>query len=119
MSESWVLTAGHCCNGIMGGEIAAGILDRHDGENGQYSTFTKFLHPDYNAGNTNNDVCLLKLDTPFDLSNGTIQTIALNRIEDGDWPSGTVFTVTGWGTLQVSTSGVFYFRNSIKEIIQL
>ena len=86
----------------MGGEIAAGILDRHDGENGQYSTFTKFLHPDYSAGNTNNDVCLLKLDTPFDLTNGTIQTIALNRIEDADWPSGTMFTVTGWGTLQVS-----------------
>jgi len=100
LNESWVLTAGHCCNGINGGEIAAGILNRHEDTEGQYSTFTKFLHPDYNPGNTNNDVCLLKLDQPFDLSDGTITTIDLNRIEDGDWPSGTVFTVTGWGTLQ-------------------
>ena len=56
MNESWVLTAGHCCNGINGGEIAAGILNRHEDTEGQYSTFTKFLHPDYNPGNTNNDV---------------------------------------------------------------
>merc|ERR1712109_52295 len=75
LNESWVLTAGHCCNGINGGEIAAGILNRHEDTEGQYSTFTKFLHPDYNPGNTNNDVCLLKLDQPFDLSDGTITTI--------------------------------------------
>ena len=25
MNENWVLSAGHCCNGLAGGEIAAGI----------------------------------------------------------------------------------------------
>ena len=99
MNSDWVLTAGHCCNGLDGGEIAAGINDRFDNENAQVSTFTMVLHPDYNGGNTNNDVCLLKLDTPLNLTD-KVQTIGLNRKDD--WEKGVMFTVSGWGTLTVS-----------------
>jgi len=101
MNENWVLSAGHCCNGLAGGEIAAGINDRFDNENAQLTGFTKFLHPDYNPSNTNNDVCLLKLDTPLTL-NEKVKPIKLNRKDD--WESGTMFTVTGWGTLTAGGS---------------
>ena len=102
LSENWVLSAGHCCYGIDGGEIAAGINDRFDNDNAHLTGFTKFLHPDYNPSNTNNDVCLLKVDKPFDFANNTrLGSVKLNTIE-GDWEGGTKFTVTGWGTTSVS-----------------
>ena len=99
LSADWVLSAGHCCAGINAGEIAAGINDRYDNENkAQTSTFTKFLHPDYSASNTNNDVCLLKLDMPLNLTSDRVSPIKLNRFDE--WED-VKFTVTGWGTTSV------------------
>ena len=75
---------------------------RYDPENeGQASTFTKFLHPDYSASNTNNDVCLLRLNTPLNFTNPKVGPIELNRFDD--WDDKTDFTVTGWGTTSVSS----------------
>ena len=53
--------------------------------------------------NTNNDVCLLKLDGPLDLSNSTessVAPIALNT--NPDIELGPKFVVSGWGTTSVS-----------------
>merc|ERR1711962_42644 len=97
LAEEWVLSAGHCCAGISGGQIAAGINDRFDNANAQLSTFTQFLHPDYSASNTNNDVCLLKLDVPLNFTSGRVAPVALNRNDDWD---DVYFTVAGWGTTQ-------------------
>ena len=71
---------------------------RFDNANAQLSTFTQFLHPDYSAGNTNNDVCLLKLDTPFNFTSGRVAPVSLNQNDDWNDES---FTVTGWGTTSV------------------
>ena len=63
-----------------------------------FSTMIFFL-----CRNTNNDVCLLKLDGPLDLSNSTesaVAPIALNT--NPDIELGPKFVVSGWGTTSVS-----------------
>merc|ERR1711997_43562 len=110
LSQDWVLSAGHCCYGLDGGQIAAGINDRFDDANAHLTGFTKFLHPDYNPGNTNNDVCLLKVSNAFNFTNKRLAPIELNRNED--W-AGSSFTVTGWGTL---TSGSSSLPTMLQEV---
>merc|ERR1719461_562639 len=72
LNENWVLSAGHCCAGIGDvGEIVAGTNNRFDDEDVdgvQIRSYVSKLHPDYNAGNTNNDVCLLRLNEPLNLT---------------------------------------------------
>jgi len=102
LNENWVLSAGHCCAGIGDvGEIVAGTNNRFDDEDVdgvQIRSYVSTLHPDYNAGNTNNDVCLLKLNEPLNLTANGVRAIELNRFDD--WSGGEPFTVSGWGTLQ-------------------
>ena len=67
----------------------------------QYRSYEHILHPKYSPGTTNNDVCLLRLSEPLNMTNPkSVKAIALNRRDD--FESGEMFTVTGWGTLQVS-----------------
>ena len=67
----------------------------------QYRSYEHILHPKYSQGSTNNDVCLLRLSEPLIMTNPkSVKAIALNRRDD--FESGEMFTVTGWGTLQVS-----------------
>ena len=67
----------------------------------QYRSYEHIIHPEYNSGNVNNDVCLLRLSEPLNMTNPkSVKAIALNRRDD--YESGEMFTVTGWGTLQVS-----------------
>ena len=64
INENWVLSAGHCCQGILGsGDVVAGGVDIYLPEGvEQHRKITKFLHPDYDSPTINNDVCLLKVN---------------------------------------------------------
>ena len=74
-------------------------FDDEDVDGVQIRSYVSTLHPDYNSGNTNNDVCLLRLNEPLNLTANGVKAIELNR--DDDWSGGEPFTVSGWGTLQV------------------
>ena len=69
-----MLSAGHCCAGIIGsGDVVAGGIDIYLPEGvEQHKKITKFSHPDYDSGTINNDVCLLKV------------IIVMNSIKDFD-----------------------------------
>ena len=76
------------------------LLHRYGDDDSQTRTYSHIIHPDYNANNINNDVCLLKLDKPLNLT-ATVKPIKLNRRED--WTD-EYMMVSGWGTLTVSFS---------------
>ena len=62
----------------------------------QYRSYEHILHPKYSQGSTNNDVCLLRLSEPLNMTNPkSVKAIAWNRRDD--FESGEMFTVTGWG----------------------
>ena len=75
-------------------------MQRYGDDDSQTRTYSHIIHPDYNANNINNDVCLLKLDKPLNLT-ATVKPIKLNRRED--WTD-EYMMVSGWGTLTVSFS---------------
>ena len=107
-----IITAAHCCNHFEDGEqfqdqlertrISAGLIDIDDTVNGQERSVKSYLiHPDYNETvNHHNDICLLTLDSDLEL-NDNVKAIALN---DEDIGFGTKCNVSGWGTLEVSSS---------------
>ena len=76
------------------------LTNRFGDEDTQYRTYEHILHPEYNPSNIDNDICLLKLSEPLNMTNPkSVKAIALNRRDD--FSSGEPFTVTGWGTLEV------------------
>jgi len=97
LNENWVLSAGHCCEGIIGsGDIVAGGIDIYLPEGvEQHRSITKFKNPDYDSSSLDGDVCLLKVDKPFEFSD-EVGPITLDT--NLDYEPGTLFTVTGWGT---------------------
>merc|ERR1711981_1143273 len=70
----------------------------------QVRSYVSTIHPDYNPGNINNDVCLLRVNEPFNLTAKNIKAIEINRFDD--WDNHEPFTVTGWGTLQSGGSSL-------------
>jgi len=100
VNENWVLSAGHCCAGVIGsGDIVAGGIDIYLPEGvEQHRSVTKFSYPDYDSSTIDGDVCLLKVDEPFEF-NDEIQPIALDT--NLDWNTIGIpanFMVSGWGT---------------------
>ena len=91
------------CNGIENDQRFSNcivFIQRYGDDDSQTRTYSHIIHPDYNANNINNDVCLLKLDKPLNLT-ATVKPIKLNRRED--WTD-EYMMVSGWGTLTVSFS---------------
>ena len=97
------MSAGHCCAGIIGsGDVVAGGIDIYLPEGvEQHKSITKHSHPDYDSATINNDLCLLKVNSPFEL-NDEVAPIAIDKT--GGWSDGDYFTVSGWGTKSVRQS---------------
>lgn len=79
ISNDWILTAGHCVDGVESFEVHLGALEtRNFTERGRQirRTNTSVLHPYYWRRIVLNDIALIRLDTPVEYSD-TIQPIAL------------------------------------------
>jgi len=102
IAESWILTAAHCFFGqsnfnnyrVTAGEhnirVTEGLEQRR-------RIVEAILHPDYNDRSLNNDVCLLRLENPLNLTADGVRAINLNS--DANCPADQqVCEVAGWGT---------------------
>ena len=112
-SEDVIITAAHCCDHfrswyltdfeIIGGELD---LSKESGTEQKHSIKGYKKHPGYvhleSRGKfirLESDVCLLYLDTPFDLTQPDISTIA---IAHEDPSQSTECLISGWGKTIVS-----------------
>lgn len=98
LSPYWVVTAAHCTEGTAATTLKVRVGD-HNTNSAESSEQTrnvvaKYEHPQYNSRNVNNDMTLLKLDSPLDF-NDNVQPICLRSEEVN---SGTDCLATGWGT---------------------
>ena len=104
IDKQWVLTAAHCVEeettssmSVVVGEF--NIVKEDTGE--QKRKVTKIIiHPQYGKGaESNNDIALLKLDSP--VSNKAVTQVVPNVMKD--IKAGSLLTVMGWGNQ--STTG--------------
>ena len=123
-SEGVVITAAHCCDGILvndelwelSTEIIAGELSVLETSGYEQSSSIKnyTIHPEYNKTTVQNDVCILYLETPFDLTGKMAKSIELAK---EDPQVGTTCDISGWGTLEVCTivwHSLVHYRNNLE-----
>ena len=110
LSANWVITAAHCAQSPESAyQIAAGVTDQDDvGTVGQLVNVSNIIvHPSYVSVTQGNDVALMQLATPLDLTPAGVSTIQIATQDDADaglTVAGIYSTATGWGQTESTTS---------------
>ncbi|CAF1292599.1 unnamed protein product [Adineta steineri] len=106
ISASWVITAAHCVNGQTASSITiyAGSNSRWTGT--QSRIVSKIIvHPSYSSITYVNDIALLQLQTPLDMTDPHVSQICLPSVDSTtlsttEWPAAnTTVVAVGWGIL--------------------
>ncbi|XP_075339020.1 vitamin K-dependent protein C [Odontesthes bonariensis] len=101
ISESWVLTAAHCLKNNRKFKVRLGDYERlkTEGTEVTLSVAKAIEHPDYNSRTVDNDIALLRLQTPAPFSNHIVPVCLPGRemAERVLHVNGTTTVVTGWG----------------------
>lgn len=118
IDESWVLTAAHCLENNLRFRVRLGDYERIRDEGTEVTLrVTKtFKHPDYESRTVNNDIALLRLETPAPFSEYIVPVCLPSRemAERVLHLNGTVTVVTGWGKEDLDSSRYSSALNVIK-----
>merc|ERR1711935_543620 len=108
LSDRWVLTAAHCCEGAESISIIMGDYNKNKEDAGEFTVTAKqiIMHPDYQQhpqSNIANDICLLR--TPnLDAKKTDDSVYAAACLPTADYEHGEACHVSGWGTTSSSGS---------------
>jgi hypothetical protein len=103
LSENWILTAAHCGTP---NRIRAGVTNRTDLTGQDRFIIQKINHPNYSP--YSNDVALIQLASPLDLSGPNVKAIPIitqAHADDGYTDAGVMAVITGWGALSQGGPG--------------
>lgn len=104
LTASTILNAAHCVSGVTDVTIWRVVAGEHslsaDSGLEQYQSVSRYLmHPNYNSNSFENDISLIYLSAPFDLTVPSAKAVNLpESYTVFDPPAGTIVTVSGWGT---------------------
>ncbi|XP_075954631.1 vitamin K-dependent protein C [Anarhichas minor] len=101
IDENWVLTAAHCLDNSFRFRVRLGDYERHRDEGTEVTLRIEktFKHPHYDSRTVDNDIALLRLQTPAPFSE-FVTPVCLPGREMAERVlhlNGTVTVVTGWG----------------------
>jgi hypothetical protein len=111
ISDQWIVTAAHCTKNEFGSAIPvanmfvkAGANNPNNSAEGQiYSVSEVIVHEGFDSQTLENDIALLKLQTPINSANAKpIKLISSEDVAYGEQDPGVMTWVTGWGLTQVS-----------------
>ncbi|KAJ9580605.1 hypothetical protein L9F63_024220 [Diploptera punctata] len=108
ISTTWVLTAAHCAQSISRFTVYLGAQALSATESGRVvvTSTTKVVHSGYSTSTLNNDIALVRLPSAVSLTQ-FIQTVALpSSAMASNTFAGQTITVSGWGRISDSTSGI-------------
>jgi secreted trypsin-like serine protease len=108
----WVITAAHCLGGTI--YIRAGVTNRTHTTGQDRLVIAQHGHPNYGGSNHQNDIAMLKLQTPLDLSGPNVKAIPIvtaAHAELGYTEPGVLSKITGWGAL--------YWQGPSSNILQV
>ena len=121
ISDTWVLTAGHCVTSEgeivdpKGINVYVGSTDFKNGD--RIAVKSVFRHPQYNADFTDNDVALLQLERAprKEVKVGKINLIDSTKDSMLETP-GTDLTIVGWGTTEQGSLSKTLRFTSVKMV---
>ena len=121
VSADWIVTAAHCLPGMSaaGIEVLAGVTSLGEPGSTRVAVQEIISHPQYDDSTLENDIALLKLATPLDLSGAEKTLIALPFAEQSSsWPAaGDPATVSGWGN--TSTTSAAYSADLMAVVVDV
>ncbi|XP_074545141.1 vitamin K-dependent protein C-like [Halichoeres trimaculatus] len=101
IDESWVLTAAHCLNNHLRFLVRLGDYERFRDEGTEVTLKIQktFKHPNYDSTTADNDIAMMRLETPAPFSNYIVPICVPERemAERVLHLNGTLTVVTGWG----------------------
>jgi len=105
ISQDYVLTAAHCCDGAFFIEVVMGAHMIRETESTQVrkTSYDFATHEDWDPNRITNDICWIKLPETVEL-NDNIQTVALSS--GSDPAVGEMVEATGWGKDSDSAGGI-------------
>jgi secreted trypsin-like serine protease len=92
ISQLWIVTAAHCVTGYSANQITvyAGSNIRWSGTQSQIGSQV-IQHPNYNPSTYVDDIALIKLSSPLDMTDPDVSSICLPSVSSttlaaGEWP---------------------------------
>jgi len=102
-SSEVIITAAHCCESLGDDnyyKIIAGEqdLDTQEPSEQRRSVTSFIMHPDYDTDTLENDICLLFLSSPLNLTGSYAKSLPL-ATEGSVITNGTECFISGWGSV--------------------
>uniref|UniRef100_A0A3Q4B868 Vitamin K-dependent protein C n=1 Tax=Mola mola TaxID=94237 RepID=A0A3Q4B868_MOLML len=118
IDENWVLTAAHCLDNSWKFSVRLGDYERYkiEGTEVTLKVAETFKHPNYRISTVDNDIALLRLETPAPQSEYIVpiclpgQKLAERVLHQ----NGTLTVVTGWGKDEINSTHLSSALNVIK-----
>jgi trypsin len=110
INEYWILSAAHCVPTTQPEDlyIRVGFTDLNSNDGQIYTVAEIISHPSYNDNTYDNDIVLIKLNSPINFGSLTADSILLANSANesaGLFDEGTQAKVTGWGHTSFGGSG--------------
>jgi len=113
LSPLFIITAAHCIQGITDLariSILAGSVTLEPSSSNQFyqtrSIAQIYKHPNYDTSTLVNDIALLRLSSPLDMTSGNIKPICLPTGAVAQPPDNIDMVAVGWGVTSMSSGAV-------------
>ena len=120
----WIITAAHCVDDKVNWapgrlRVGAGVTDLDNVPPSAFRLVARVIvHPDWNRRTYQNDIALLRLATPLDLSGPSISPIAIPTGQAPSWPgAGSGAEISGWGATRSGGAPVTLLRSATVQVL--
>lgn len=121
ISDTWILTAAHCLNGMGPSQVEAyvGVTDQNRVTRDQQVQVSQvIINPGWNPSTYSSDLALIGLAAPV-VTGASVQPALLPLVQDSNaWPAaGEQATISGWGSTTLSGSSSPLLRAATVQIL--